>query len=50
MLKAQLHSRFAKAEALQEIHRVLIPGGTLGMIWNIEDCQQDACAIGVPSA
>ena len=25
-------------EALREIYRVLVPGGSLGMIWNIEDC------------
>ena len=26
--------------ALEEIYRVLIPGGMFGMIWNIEDCMQ----------
>ena len=31
-------NRFADMEALQEIYRVLIPGGVFGMIWNIEDC------------
>lgn len=30
--------RFANKEALEEIYRVLIPGGVFGMIWNIEDC------------
>ena len=30
--------RFANEESLEEIYRVLVPGGTLGMIWNIEDC------------
>lgn len=30
--------RFATNEALKEIYRVLIPGGNLGMIWNVEDC------------
>ena len=29
--------RFANMEALEEIYRVLIPGGVFGMIWNIED-------------
>ncbi|KAL8874493.1 MAG: hypothetical protein Q9174_000186 [Haloplaca sp. 1 TL-2023] len=28
---------FATDEALEEIHRVLVPGGTLGLIWNVED-------------
>ena len=32
--------RFANMEALEEIYRVLIPGGVFGMIWNIEDCSQ----------
>ncbi len=30
--------RFAHDEALREFHRVLVPGGILGMIWNVEDC------------
>lgn len=30
--------RFAQNEALQEIHRVVVPGGVLGLIWNVEDC------------
>lgn len=25
-------------EALEEIYRVLIPGGVFAMIWNVEDC------------
>ncbi|KAI4128111.1 MAG: hypothetical protein LQ338_002896 [Usnochroma carphineum] len=29
---------FATDETLEEICRVLIPGGHLGMIWNVEDC------------
>lgn len=32
-------NRFATDEALREIHRVLKPGGTFGMIWNIDDCE-----------
>ena len=31
--------RFSNDESLQEIYRVLAPGGAFGMIWNIEDCQ-----------
>ena len=31
-------SRFANKESLEEIHRVLVPGGSLGLIWNVEDC------------
>jgi ubiquinone/menaquinone biosynthesis C-methylase UbiE len=30
---------FSTEEALKEINRVLIPGGRLGLIWNIEDCK-----------
>lgn len=33
-------SRFANYSALEEIYRVLKPIGLLGMIWNIEDCEQ----------
>jgi len=29
--------RFATDDTLQEIHRVLKPAGTLGLIWNVED-------------
>lgn len=32
-------NRFATKEALREIHRVVRPGATFGMIWNIEDCK-----------
>ena len=31
--------RFANEESLQDIYRVLAPGGSLGLIWNIEDCE-----------
>lgn len=31
-------TRFATDDALEEIYRILIPGGTFGMIWNVEDC------------
>ena len=31
-------SRFANSESLEEIHRILVPGGSLGLIWNVEDC------------
>jgi hypothetical protein len=34
-----IESRFATEEALREIRRVLRPGGALGVIWNIEDCE-----------
>ncbi len=30
--------RFANIKSLEEIHRILIPGGHLGLIWNVEDC------------
>lgn len=32
-------TRFATESSLKEIHRVLRPGATFGMIWNIEDCK-----------
>ena len=25
-------------DALREIHKKLVPGGSLGLLWNIEDC------------
>jgi len=34
---AQSFHWFASAESLAEIHRVLKPGGTLGLIWNVRD-------------
>jgi SAM-dependent methyltransferase len=34
---AQSFHWFATHEALQEIHRVLKPGGALGLIWNVRD-------------
>jgi SAM-dependent methyltransferase len=34
---AQAFHWFATAEALAEIHRVLKPGGRLGLIWNVRD-------------
>jgi len=34
---AQAFHWFASAESLAEIHRVLRPGGMLGLIWNIRD-------------
>ncbi|CAL8577070.1 hypothetical protein XPA_002919 [Xanthoria parietina] len=30
-------SQFATDDALEEIYRILAPGGNLGMIWNVED-------------
>lgn len=36
MLKSD---RFAKNDALIEIHRVLVQDGKLAMIWNVEDCE-----------
>jgi SAM-dependent methyltransferase len=35
-------TRFAHKEALQEIHRVLKPGGKLGIIYNVDDCESGA--------
>lgn len=32
------HRRFSNDEALEEIYKALIPGGPLGIIWNVEDC------------
>lgn len=37
VLCAQSFHWFASHEALAEIHRVLKPGGTLGLIWNMRD-------------
>ncbi|MDH0301950.1 MULTISPECIES: class I SAM-dependent methyltransferase [unclassified Pseudomonas] len=34
---AQAFHWFADAEALAEMHRVLAPGGRLGLIWNVRD-------------
>jgi ubiquinone/menaquinone biosynthesis C-methylase UbiE len=34
---AQAFHWFATHEALEEIHRVLVPGGTLGLVWNVRD-------------
>ncbi|KAF2810239.1 S-adenosyl-L-methionine-dependent methyltransferase [Mytilinidion resinicola] len=41
---AQAFHWFANQESLREIHRVLKPGGVLGMIWNIEDYNQTKSA------
>src|ERR1700723_2308101 len=35
VLCAQSFHWFATCEALQEIHRVLKPGGSLGLVWNV---------------
>jgi SAM-dependent methyltransferase len=37
VLCAQSFHWFATAEALREIHRVLKPGGALGLVWNVRD-------------
>ena len=34
---AQAFHWFAAADALSEIRRVLIPGGSLGIVWNVRD-------------
>jgi SAM-dependent methyltransferase len=34
---AQAFHWFATRDVLQEIHRVLAPGGTFGLIWNVRD-------------
>ena len=41
---AQSFHWFASKAALAEIHRVLKPGGRLGLIWNIRDESFDWCA------
>ena len=38
---AQAFHWFASAECLREIHRVLKPGGALGLIWNVRDQSMD---------
>lgn len=38
---AQSFHLFANAEALTEIHRVLKPGGRLGLVWNLRDTHVD---------
>lgn len=35
--------RFANKDALQEIHRVLSPGGAFGMIWVLAPYGQNVC-------
>ncbi|KAL9963796.1 hypothetical protein ACROYT_G027339 [Oculina patagonica] len=37
IVAAQCFHWFANEDAVREIHRVLVPGGTLGMIWTIPD-------------
>ena len=29
---------FGRDDALEEIYKTLVPGGSLGMIWSVEDC------------
>jgi SAM-dependent methyltransferase len=41
---AQSFHWFANTTALGEIHRVLRPGGTLGLVWNVRDESVDWCA------
>src|SRR5436190_11796645 len=44
VLAAQAFHWFANDEALAEIHRVLRPGGTLGLVWNRRDLSDPAHA------
>ncbi|KAI4273278.1 MAG: hypothetical protein LQ337_004748 [Flavoplaca oasis] len=37
VVAAQAFHWFATDDALEEIHRILIPGGNFGMVWNVED-------------
>jgi ubiquinone/menaquinone biosynthesis C-methylase UbiE len=37
VVTAQAFHWFANVEALREIHRVLKPGGALGLVWNVRD-------------
>ncbi|MGM9483108.1 class I SAM-dependent methyltransferase [Roseateles sp. NT4] len=37
LICAQAFHWFANAQALREMHRVLKPGGRLGMVWNVRD-------------
>ncbi|OAE31028.1 hypothetical protein AXG93_1502s1300 [Marchantia polymorpha subsp. ruderalis] len=37
VIVAQAFHWFAQIETLREIHRVLKPGGRLGLVWNLED-------------
>ena len=37
MVAAQCFHWFANAESVAEIHRVLVPGGKLGILWNTRD-------------
>lgn len=41
VLCAQSFHWFATREALAEIHRVLKPGGHLGLVWNLRDARTD---------
>ncbi|KAL8997865.1 MAG: hypothetical protein Q9169_002947 [Polycauliona sp. 2 TL-2023] len=43
-------TRFATDDALEEIYRVLIPGGSLGMIWNVEDFMLNGAVDNAPES